>query len=154
MNGQRTSALKFWFDDTKSLIATGSGYWKYIPVKDGVRFITGYDYRTRFGAFGRFADKLFFRPILGWATAWSFDRLRLWIEKGILPETSREKTFTYALSRLLIAFVWFYHGLVPKLLNRDPDELKMMHNAGIAGAELVRAVSLLGFAEVCFASLW
>jgi len=30
-SGQRTSALKFWSDDPKSLIKLGSGYWKYIP---------------------------------------------------------------------------------------------------------------------------
>ena len=150
-DGQRTSALKFWSDDRKSLIRMGSGYWKYIPTSDGIRFITWYDYRTRFGTLGRFADRLFFRPLLGWATAWSFDRLRLWIEKGILPETSREKAFAYALARLTIAFVWFYHGLVPKLMTRNPDELKMLRDAGIATTALVRALSLLGYMEICFA---
>ena len=30
-NGQRTSALKFWSGDPKSLIRSGSGYWKYVP---------------------------------------------------------------------------------------------------------------------------
>src|SRR5437763_7755301 len=29
--GARTSSLKFWSEDTKSLIKTGSGYWKYVP---------------------------------------------------------------------------------------------------------------------------
>jgi uncharacterized membrane protein YphA (DoxX/SURF4 family) len=150
-DGQRTSALKFWSDDPKSLIAMGSGYWKYIPTGDGIRFITWYDYRTRFGTLGRLADRLLFRPLLGWATAWSFDRLRLWIEKGILPEASREKVLAYAISRLAIAFVWFYHGLVPKLVNRNADELKMLRDAGIAASELIRALSLLGYLEICFA---
>jgi hypothetical protein len=150
-NGQRTSALKFWSDDPKSLIAIGSGYWKYIPTSDGIRFITWYDYRTRFGTLGGIADKLLFRPLMGWATAWSFDRLRLWIEKGITPEASRGKTSTYAISRLTVALVWFYHGLVPKLINRNTDELKMLRDAGIASSELIRAVSILGFLEICFA---
>lgn len=150
-DGQRTSALKFWSDDPKSLIGMGSGYWKYIPTSDGIRFITWYDYRTRFGTLGRFIDELFFRPLLGWATAWSFDRLRLWIEKGVLPEASRERTFAYAASRLTIAFVWFYHGLVPKLINPNPDELKMLRGAGIASSELHRALSLLGYTEISFA---
>lgn len=149
--GQRTSALKFWSDDPKSLIAIGSGYWKYIPVSDGVRFITWYDYRTRFGVVGRLIDRMFFRPFLGWATAWSFDRLRLWIEEGITPETSRLTTFAYTLSRLLVAFVWFYHGLVPKVIYHDPDELIMLRNAGMSEHNLVGAVSLFGFAEICFA---
>ena len=26
-----------------------------------------------------------FGPLLGWATAWSFDRLRLWLEDGLDP---------------------------------------------------------------------
>lgn len=150
-DGQRTSALKFWSDDPKSLIRMGSGYWKYIPTSDGIRFLTWYEYRTRFGSLGRFADKLFFRPLLGWATAWSFDRLRLWIEKGILPETSRDKTLVYALSRLTIAFVWFYHGLVPKLIHRNLDELRMLRDAGIPNPELLKTLSLLGYVELCFA---
>src|SRR6266849_5297999 len=58
--GERTSALKFWSDDSKSLIKIGSGYWKYIPDSDGIRFITWYDYRTRFGIIGRIVDKIFF----------------------------------------------------------------------------------------------
>jgi hypothetical protein len=80
--GMRTSALKFWSDDAKSLIETGSGYWKYIPENGGVKFLTLYDYKTRFGVIGRFFDGILFRPIMTWATAWSFDCLRLWIEEG------------------------------------------------------------------------
>jgi len=86
--GVRTSALKFWSADSKSLIETGSGYWKYLPTDDGVRFLTWYDYQTRFASPGRILDKFVFRPLLGWATAWSFDRLRIWIERGQAPETS------------------------------------------------------------------
>jgi hypothetical protein len=78
--GERTSALRFWSDDPKSLIREGSGYWRYVPTADGVRFLTWYDYRTRFGLLGRLVDRVLFRPLMGWATAWSFDRLRLWIE--------------------------------------------------------------------------
>jgi uncharacterized membrane protein YphA (DoxX/SURF4 family) len=150
-SGQRTSALKFWSDDPKSLIKLGSGYWKYIPGNDSIRFLTSYDYRTRFGAIGQIVDKMFFRLLLSWATAWSFDRLRLWIEKGILPEVSRDRTFVYALSRLTVAFVWLYHGLVPKLIYRNPDELNMLHAAGIPNSRLLAAMASLGFIEVCVA---
>jgi hypothetical protein len=59
-SGQRTSALKFWSDDPKSLIKLGSGYWKYIPGSGGIRFITWYDYRTRFGIIGQITDRVFF----------------------------------------------------------------------------------------------
>ncbi|MGV9247894.1 hypothetical protein [Streptomyces sp. NPDC003710] len=85
-DGTRTSALRFSSPHPLSLIAEGSGYWRYVPDGDGVRFLTGYDYRPRWGAFGCFADRLVFRPLMGWATAWSFDRLRLWVERGVAPE--------------------------------------------------------------------
>ncbi|MFE1885092.1 hypothetical protein [Streptomyces diastatochromogenes] len=85
-DGTRTSALRFLSPHPLSLLAEGSGYWRYVPDAQGVRFLTGYDYRPRWGAFGALADRLLFRPLTGWATAWSFDRLRLWLERGITPE--------------------------------------------------------------------
>ncbi|MFI6489804.1 hypothetical protein [Streptomyces sp. NPDC050564] len=85
-DGTRTSALRFASPHPLSLLAEGSGYWRYVPDGDGVRFLTGYDYRPRWGRLGAVADRLLFRPLLGWATAWSFDRLRLWLERGITPE--------------------------------------------------------------------
>lgn len=90
--GVRTSALRFWSDDPKSLIRTGSGYWQYVPTDDGVRFLTAYDYEVRFGAAGRAFDALVFRPLMGWATAYGFDRLRLWIERGIDPARSLRRS--------------------------------------------------------------
>jgi hypothetical protein len=39
-SGVRTSSLRFWSDDPKSLIRVGSGYWQYVPVAGGVRFLT------------------------------------------------------------------------------------------------------------------
>jgi hypothetical protein len=82
-NGERTSALRYWSDDWKSLIREGSGYWKYVPLERGVRFLTRYDYTTRFGPAGAVFDRVVFRPLLGWATAWSFDCLRLSLERGM-----------------------------------------------------------------------
>jgi len=149
-DGQRTSALKFWSQDPKSLIEFGSGYWQYVPSSGGIRFLTSYDYRTRFGAIGKIIDRLAFRRLLGWATAWSFDRLRLWIEQGIPPEVSRDRAFIYGLSRLTIAFIWFYHGLVPKLLFHNADELKMLTDAGVASSNLLTWVSLFGWLEIGF----
>jgi hypothetical protein len=85
-DGGRASALRFASPHPLSLLAEGSGYWRYVPTPQGIRFLTGYDYQPRWGWFGRFADRLAFRPLMGWATAWSFDRLRLWLERGIPPE--------------------------------------------------------------------
>ncbi|MFJ9665842.1 hypothetical protein ACIRPP_14680 [Streptomyces sp. NPDC101219] len=88
-DGTRTSALRFSSAHPLSLLAEGSGYWRYVPDGDGVRFLTGYDYRPRWGRFGALADRLVLRPLMGWATAWSFDRLRLWLEDGVAPERAR-----------------------------------------------------------------
>lgn len=84
-DGTCVSALRFGSADRRSLIAAGRGYWRYVPGPRGVRFLTGYAYTPRWGAAGRLIDVVF-RPLFGWATAWSFDRLRLWLERGVPPE--------------------------------------------------------------------
>ncbi len=145
--GLRTSALKFWSSDPKSLIEEGSGYWQYVPTGAGVRFLTWYDYRTRFGALGRLIDRLLFRPLIGWATAWSFDRLRLWIDRGIPPEISMRLTLIHCLARLGIAFIWLWQGLVPKLIFQNVDELAMIAAAGLPS----RLLPAIGALEVVFA---
>ncbi|MEU0857247.1 hypothetical protein ABZ352_17640 [Streptomyces griseofuscus] len=88
-DGTRTSALRFASPHPLCPLARGSGYWRYVPDAHGVRFLTGYDYRPRWGVLGALADRLLFRPLMGWATAWSFDRLRLWLERDIGPERAR-----------------------------------------------------------------
>jgi hypothetical protein len=145
--------LKFWSDDPKSLIKVGSGYWKYIPAGSDVRFCTWYDYETRFGALGRALDRCLFRPLLGWATAWSFDRLRLWIERGISPEESLNRTLVYSIARVSVAFTWFYHGLFPKLLRHDATELDLLKRIGTPASEVMMAVTIAGWGEIIFAFL-
>lgn len=78
-----------------SPIESGSGYWRYQPL-DGAstQFETGYDYRPRY----RRPDRLF-RPAMAWATAWSFDRLRLWAERGIPAEVSLALALLEAFAR-------------------------------------------------------
>ncbi|MFE3168500.1 hypothetical protein [Streptomyces sp. NPDC059224] len=102
-DGTRTSALRFASPHPLSLLAEGSGYWRYVPVGDGVRFLTGYDYRPRWGRFGALADRFVLRPLTGWATAWSFDRLRLWLERGITPERARRNWLAETAARALTA---------------------------------------------------
>ncbi|AYG84905.1 hypothetical protein DWB77_07120 [Streptomyces hundungensis] len=87
-DGTRVSALRFASAHPLSLLREGSGYWRYIPGPDGIRFLTGYDYRPRWGSWGALLDRLVFRPLMGWATAWSFDRLRLWCERGTRPRAA------------------------------------------------------------------
>ncbi|GEL93541.1 SRPBCC family protein [Cellulomonas composti] len=81
-DGTRTSALRFATADRWSPIRSGRGYWRYVPDGAGVRFITGYDFAPGWGSL---LDRVA-RPALGWATAWSFDRLRIWAERDEPPE--------------------------------------------------------------------
>ncbi len=148
-SGEATSSLRFASEDAKSLIRSGSGYWRYVPLGEGVRFFTWYDYTTRFGPLGRLAD-LLFRPLIGWATAWSFDCLRLWLEEGQSPELSIHLSAIHAAARLTLAFVWLWHGLVPKLLFHHRDELMMLAQSGIATPSLHTALNLFGSAEILF----
>lgn len=151
--GERTSALRFWSDDPKSLIREGSGYWRYVPTADGVRFLTWYDYRPRFGALGRLVDRLLFRPLIGWATAWSFDRLRLWVDKGIDPALSMQRSLAHAAARIALAVVFLYQGLVPKLLYRHPSELAMLSEAGLSAETAGRVLVTVGIAEVALGAI-
>lgn len=144
--GEATSSLKFASDDPKSLIREGSGYWRYIPLSDGVRFFTWYDYQVRFGILGRIADRIAFRPLIGWATAWSFDRLRLWAEADQSPESSMGLAILHALSRSTVAFIWIWHGLVPKLVFHHIDEQTMLAQAGLPDHFL----PWIGAAEIIF----
>ncbi|MGW5634526.1 hypothetical protein [Streptomyces sp. NPDC003832] len=104
-DGTRTSALRFASPHPLSLLAEGSGYWRYLPDGDGVRFLTGYDYRPRWGRAGALADRLVLRPLMGWATAWSFDRLRLWLERGISPERALVNWLAELAVRALVVIV-------------------------------------------------
>lgn len=146
--GERTSALRFWSDDPKSLIREGSGYWRYVPTADGVRFLTWYDYRTRFGTLGRLVDGLLFRPLMGWATAWSFDCLRLWVEKGIDPALSMQRSLAHGAARTALSVVFLYQGLVPKLLYRHPSELAMLSQAGLPAETASGVLVAVGVAQV------
>ncbi|MFJ4672963.1 hypothetical protein [Kitasatospora purpeofusca] len=91
-DGSRTSALRFRSDNAFSPLQEGAGYWRYTPADpptgEGVLFVTGYDYRSWQWPGGARLDRWFVRPFVGWLTAWSFDRLRLWAERGITPERS------------------------------------------------------------------
>ncbi|MFF1380352.1 hypothetical protein [Streptomyces sp. NPDC058308] len=102
-DGTRTSALRFSSEHPLSLLEEGSGYWRYVPAPDGdgIRFLTGYDYRPRWGGFGKAVDRVLFRPLMGWATAWSFDRLRLWLERDITPERALGNAVAEATARVL-----------------------------------------------------
>jgi uncharacterized membrane protein YphA (DoxX/SURF4 family) len=151
-DGSRSSSLKFWSSEPLSIIREGSGYWKYIPSGDGIRFLTWYDYRTRFGGPGALFDRLIFRPLIGWATAWSFDRLRLWLERGVEPARALRQTLVHVIARIALAAVFVYQGVVPKLLARHADEIAMLGDAGISIARSSIALNVIGIAELALAA--
>ena len=153
-DGVRTSALKFSSDDPKSLIRKGAGYWKYHPEEGGIRFLTSYDYQTRFGAAGRAFDAVLFRPLLGWATAWSFDRLRLWLEEGIDPATSAARASIHATARAVLGLIWIYQGVIPKLVFQDSGELEILRSSGLVPGLESRVLTAVGLAEVAFGILF
>jgi len=152
-DGSRSSALRFGSDEPCSIIREGSGYWKYIPTTEGIRFLTRYDYSTRFGPVGALIDRFVFRPLLGWATAWSFDRLRLWLERGLTPEQAMRQTLIHVIARVALAAVFAYQGVVPKLLARNIDEIAMLRDAGLAAGAAGVALTALGILELAFAAV-
>lgn len=97
-DGSCTSALRFRADSRLSPIASGHGFWRYVPDGDAVRFFTGYDYVP--GWQGDWLDRVLVRPIIGWMTAWSFDRLRLWLEHDVSPRAALLRTVAVHAVRL------------------------------------------------------
>jgi hypothetical protein len=152
-DGARWSGLEFWSADRRSIIGAGAGYWRYIPTDDGVRFLTRYDYRPRWGRAGELIDRWIFRPLFGWATAWSFDRLRVWLEDGTPPERSRDQAVARATAVGGLAGAWLYQGLVPKLWKTDRAEVEIWRNLGLTDTWATRAVRAAGAAEVGFAAV-
>ncbi|MDG5786186.1 DoxX-like family protein [Evansella sp. AB-P1] len=145
-DGSKVSSLQFGSDTKISLIKEGSGFWKYEPQSDHVRFYTSYDYETRFGVVGSLIDKYLFRPLIGWATAWSFDALKRWIEDGIPPEQSIRRLLSNVLICLALCFIWIYQGLVPKILFPETGELQLLQQAGFFSGferEMVFGIGLL-----------
>lgn len=129
-DGQATSVLKFDTADPLSPIGPGAGYWRYIPTESGLRFITGYNYEPGMGLVGKALDSSIIRPALGWATALSFDRLRLWAESGLEPQTSRNRWMLDAGARMggvLVAV-----GLARRALSKRSASMAALSAAAVA----------------------
>lgn len=154
-DGSKTSSLHFGTDQKISPISEGKGFWQYIPRDNGsTTFLTQYDYDVRFGLFGRMID-FFFRPLMGWATALSFDVLKRWIEKGESPRIQYVRFFTNALITFLFFFIWLYQGLVPKIIAKHSEEITMFSNlTSIKGSAAVKGIEIIGVLEILFAVIW
>ncbi|MCC5876064.1 MAG: DoxX-like family protein [Candidatus Sumerlaeia bacterium] len=153
-DGSRTSSLRFWSNHPLSLIREGSGYWRYIQRPNGrVSFLTWYDYEPRFGRPGQFLDRWVFRPLMGWATAWSFDALRLWIEKGVDPSRSTLRLLVDGVARTGLALCWIYQGLLPKLLFPESGEREILAASGFTSATIDVILPLIGLGQVFYGLL-
>ncbi|WP_028610732.1 DoxX-like family protein [Paenibacillus harenae] len=149
-SGERLSTLAFASEQKVSLIRQGGGYWQYKPQGRHVTFSTLFDYSTRFGIAGQLLDRWLFRPMFGYATAWSFDRLRIWLEERIPPSVTAERALIHYGCVFLLCALWCYEGIVPKLLFPEWGELTFMSQTGwFDGAER-QAVQLLGIGEIGF----
>jgi len=126
-DGTKTSSLHFGTPQKISPIAEGRGYWQYIPHDRGLTFLTQYDYDVRYGKFGKLLDAMF-RPIMGWATALSFDVLKRWLEKGENPASQYRRFFLTIFISILFCIIWVYHGLVPKIIVQHPTEVMLVEN--------------------------
>ena len=149
-NGESTSVLKFSSESKISLIKQGSGYWKYVPEADGIKFFTGYDYETRWGLFGKLIDKFIFRPLMIWATAWSFDCLKNWIEKGLHPKQALNAQISVLLVNLTLGIIWIYQGLIPKILFTDTGEIEILRQSGLFNGNEENILTIIGIAEIAF----
>src|SRR5699024_7787066 len=126
-DGTKSSSLHFGTSQKISPIKEGRGYWQYIPNEksDDVTFLTEYNYEPNYGKIGKLLDKVVFRPLMGWGTALSFDILKRWLGKEESPAMQYMRfLMTYGLT-LFFAFVWVYHGLVPKIMAMHPEEIMM-----------------------------
>ncbi len=69
------------------------------------------------------------------------------------PKAALRHFVTHACARCIVAMVFAYHGLVPKLLMRDVDEISMLRDARVPSDWLPTALSVTGIAELAFAFL-
>ena len=96
---QSFSSFEFSSSSGLSLIRQGTGRWRYQEVGGGTRFLTVYDYQTRYGCVGYIVDRILFRPFMRLATEWGFETLRLWCEGDNTAPIRRSNR---------IACLWFF----------------------------------------------
>ncbi|WLP57885.1 hypothetical protein [Bacillus pumilus] len=110
---ERASSLHFKSSHPLSFINEGSGYWKYMKTSDHIVFQTQFDYKTKEGKGWTWADRILFRPMIGFMTAFSFGALKTWLEKGTHPRLLLERTLAHYGICLLFAIVWLSQAANP-----------------------------------------
>lgn len=69
----------------------------------------------------------------------------------ILGSSVNSPLLNYAICRGTIAFIWFYQGLIPKLLYPHEDELAMSMAAGFSYSGAVQLATIAGVSEIAMA---
>lgn len=153
-HGVRTSSLHFGTDQKLSIIREGRGFWKYEPKDDHIKFFTQYDYDVHWGLFGKVFDLFIFRPLMGWMTALSFDVLRRWLEKGEPPRIQFTRFFMSWFLIWTFVSIWLYHGLIPKILFPNAEEISMLEKVlGIDPPLAQTLTTIIGIGEIIFGLL-
>ena len=141
------SGLRFGSDAPHSIIREGAGSWRYEAAPESVRFRTVYDYKVRGGILGRLVDAVAFRPAIAWATRWSFDRLRLWLERGLSPEAALRTWLVKRTALTLLGLVWILAGLLPKVTQVRPTEVDLVARSHLVVGSPAFTLAALGWAE-------
>src|SRR5262245_26182351 len=67
-------------------------------------------------------------------------------------------TSAHCVARSALAFVFAYHGLMPKLLSRHADEIAMLRDLGVPAERVGAVLTVFGVAElvlaVCLLLFW
>lgn len=61
--------------------------------------------------------------------------------------TSKTQSLIHGFARVSTAIVWIYHGIVPKLIFTNPDELKLIQAGGISANDALLLLPVVGIAE-------
>lgn len=67
---------------------------------------------------------------------------------GVKHGTGATMTWIHRTATAAVAFVWVWHGLVPKLLGPHPDELALLADGGVPQAWVVPLTLAAGWAEL------
>jgi hypothetical protein len=65
-----------------------------------------------------------------------------------LDWSQQKLVLVHILARVAVAFVWIYHGVVPKLIYQHPDELTIIRKAGVSFESAPEVVRWIGVVEI------
>ncbi|NTV45789.1 MAG: DoxX family protein [Chlorobiales bacterium] len=61
--------------------------------------------------------------------------------------TSQTQSVIHGFARVSTAIVWIYHGIVPKLIFTNPDELKLIQAGGVSADTALLLLPVVGIIE-------